>query len=246
VWQRGSNVAEGDHAVHVLGAGPVLAAVSPFLVFATAIHRGWADVQEASHVNEWVGLRQRLPVFGSEDLRSFLASAQHRFFLAALLGSYTRVASGSTWVHTARGWRRRRFNELDPVRLAELLEVVPPVERPGIFRRLGDLALFLTGVFPDRTESHGFGPVDEGRLLRAGGVDAAHHGDWQGGAVELLERLGQRWYRAACRTTAHPTAAMADVADIADCFVVARRVLNLVTDRYLFPVRGPWFGEPAA
>ena len=246
VWDRGRGLAEPGDPVPAGTVSVAAAAVSPFLVFATAIHRGWADVQEASHVTEWVGLRQRLPVFGGEDLRSFLASAQHRFFLAALLGSFTRVASGSTWVHTARGWRRRRFSELDPVRLAGLLEVVPPFERPGIFRRLGDVALFLTGVFPDRTESHGFGPVDEGRLLRAGGVGAAQHADWQGGAVELLERLGQRWYRAACRTAPHATAAMAEVADIADCFVVARRVLNLVTDRYLFPVRGPWFGEPAA
>jgi hypothetical protein len=221
--------------------------ISPFLVFATAIHRGWADLQQASHVAEWVGLRTRLPVFGGDDLRSFLASPARRFFLAALLGSYTRVMSGSTWVHTSRGWRRRRFSDLDPVRLAGLLEIVPAEERPGVYRRLGDLALFLTGVFPDRTEASGFGPIDVGRLLRAAGVAADQVEGGAVGPVELLERLGQRWYRAACRTSSPPgTSAMALVAEVSSSFVVARRVLNLVTDRYLFPVRGQWFGQPAA
>ena len=113
---------DGDEAL--LGA-------SPFLVFATAVHRGWADLQGVHHVDEWVGARQRLPVLGGDDLRTFLSSGARRLFLTSLLASYTHVASGSTWVHTGRGWRRRRFSELDPVRLASLLEVVPAEERPG-------------------------------------------------------------------------------------------------------------------
>ena len=48
------------------------------------------------------------------------------------------------------------------MRLASLLHIVPEDERPGVYRRLGDLALFLTGVFPDHTEMRGLGPHDEG------------------------------------------------------------------------------------
>ena len=47
-----------------------------------------------------------------------------RFFFVELLASYTHVVSGSTWTATRRGWRRRRFSELDPVQLAGLLGVV--------------------------------------------------------------------------------------------------------------------------
>src|SRR2546423_14029867 len=36
--------------------------VSPFLVFAAAVHRAWAHLQGARHVDEWIGARQRLPV----------------------------------------------------------------------------------------------------------------------------------------------------------------------------------------
>jgi hypothetical protein len=225
---------------------------SPFLVFAAAVHRGWGDLQGARHVDEWVGARQRLPVLGVDDLRDFLSSGQRRLFLASLLASYTRVASGSTWVQTARGWRRRRFSELDPVRLASLLEVVSAEERPGVYRRLGDLALFLTGVFPDHTALAGLGPLAEGRLLRAGGLGAEVVADDRGpepipGPVGLLERLGQRWYHLACRSAGRPlTGTMPVVAEVAERFGLARRVLNVVTDRYLFPVRRRWFGEPAA
>ncbi len=71
-----------------------------------------------------------------------------RLFLAELLSSYTHVASGTVWAKSGGRWRRRRFSELDPVQLARLAEVVPDWERLAVYRRLGDLALFLTGVFP--------------------------------------------------------------------------------------------------
>ena len=98
----------------------------------------------------------------------FIGPPRHRLFLAELLAFLYHVASGSVMVATRRGLRRQRFSELDPVRLAGLLEVVSREERPGILRRMGDLALFLTGVFPDYVARRGFGPIEEGRLLRAG------------------------------------------------------------------------------
>jgi hypothetical protein len=220
---------------------------SPFLVFAVAVHRAWSDVGQARHVEEWVGARQRVPVLGTGDLQGFLSDAPRRLFVTSLLASYTRVVSGSMWVQTDRGWRRRRFSELDPVRLASLLDIVPEEEQPGIYRRLGDLALFLTGVFPDHTAVAGFGPVAEGRLLRASRLSAGAvplSADVPG-PVGLLEHLGKRWYKLACGATAAPsTGTMRVVAEVAEQFGLARRALNFVTDRYLFPVRLRWFGGP--
>src|SRR2546428_5400472 len=132
----------------VPGRDPLLRS-SPFLLFAVLIHRVVRDLGHASFVEEWVGPRQRVPVFDTGSLRDFGADPLRRFFLAQLLASYTQVASGSTLVKTRRGWRRRRFSELDPMRLIELAELVPEVERPSVYRRLGDLSLFLTGIFPD-------------------------------------------------------------------------------------------------
>ena len=238
----------------VLGRGgeeePFLRA-SPFLTFAVAVHRAADELAHASFTTEWVGLRRTVPVFDVGQLRDFLADPLRRLFLVELLASYTHVASGSTWVHTRRGWRRRRFSELDPVRLASLLDVVGEAERPGVYRRLGDLALFLTGVFPDHTAARGLPPVDHARLLRSTGIgppspdpdDLLSDGVSRLGAVGVLEHLGERWYRLAASTAPGPLiATMQATADVAARFRQARRILNYVTDRFLFPFRSRWFG----
>jgi hypothetical protein len=237
------------------GAREPLLGASPFLVFAVAVRRVAAELASATHVSEWLSPGRRAPVFDVGPLREFLAAPWHRLFLAELLASYTHVASGSVLVSTRRGWRRQRFSELDPVRLASLLEVVPEAQRPGILRRLGDLALFLTGVFPDHVARRGFGPIEEGRLLRAGGMPLGRPEAPPGppawslgdpGAVGLLELLGRRWYRAAFDLLVPPVpAAMAVVGELPERFSQARRILNLVTDRFLFHYRDQWWGpEP--
>lgn len=226
-----------------------LAPTSPFLVFAVAVHRGWAELGERAHVREWVGARQRLPVLSAHELRAFLDDPARRWFLTELLASYTRVASGSTWVRTRRGWRRRRWTELDPVRLAELLDVLPEAEHAGVYRRLGDLALFLTGVFPDHTELAGLAARDVQRLRALTGLETVATGPGlpgSDGAVALLEQLGAGWYRLARRRSLLPGSPGAVLlAEVAERFTVARRTLNHLTDRYLFGHRARWFPYPA-
>ena len=221
-------------------SGPA-AYVSPFLAFAVAVHRTAAALEHATFVDERMGARRRIPVFDVAALRAILRDPLRRYFFVELLASYTRVSSGVTWRRTPLGWRRQRFSELDPVRLASLLDVVGPSERPGVYRRLGDLCLFLLGVFPDHPPLAGGAAAD--RLLRHGGLQAGEIEDLDG--VTLFERLGSTWYRTAARLASAagvpPTGTLAVVGDVAGHFHEARRVLNAVTDRYLFPLRSRWF-----
>jgi hypothetical protein len=121
--------------------------------------------------------------------------------------------------------------------------------RAGVYRRLGDLALFLTGVFPDHTATRAFAPAHADRLLRLAGLEreearaasVARDPGTPAGGVALLERLGRRWYRLACASAPVRTAPLAVVEEVAERFDQARRVLNLVTDGYLMPFRGRWF-----
>ena len=186
-------------------------------------------------------------MFAVAPLRQLLDDPLRRFFFVELLSSYTHVVSGSTWVATRRGWRRRRFSELDAVQLAELLETVPPAELPGVLRRLGDLALFLTGVFPDHTATTPLGRASaEARLLRSAGVQPSRVDPGSLTSFELLERLGPPLVRARRAAPAAPTASVQVLETIAGQFTDARRFLNVVTDTYLFPLREQWFGRPAA
>ena len=223
---------------------------SPFLTFAVAVERVAEDLRDATHVHEWVGPRQRLPLLGADDLREVLADRPRRAFLAALLASFTRVASGTVWSRTSRGWRRQRFSELDPVRLAGMLDVLPESRHPAVHRRLGDLSLFLAGVFPDHTAGRAFRPIDLQRLGRAAAVpgrpaEALEEALETRGGVGLLDHLGERWYRLAAR--APEAAASARMLEgVAERFVNARRALNLLADRHLFGRALSWFPTPGS
>ena len=209
---------------------------SPFLAFGVAVHRAVADLAAIDYLPERSGLRQRIPVFDAPELRDFLGSAQRRLFLAELLASFTRVASGR--YRTGRS-RTRRFSELDPVHLAGLLDVVPEDSRPGIYRRLGDVSLFLAGVFPDYSAMHALGPVDVSRLLRSARVPVRERDELSAApALDLLEYLGARWYRAALATAPVRTARLDVVGEVAGQFRQARRVLNHLADRYLVSSAG--------
>ena len=219
---------------------------SPFLTFAVAVHRSATELASVGHVAERTGPRQRVPLFDAPALRDFLGSPARKLFLAELLASFTRVASGRYRVRGGGRTRTRRFSELDPVRLAGLLDGVPAAEKPGVYRRLGDVSLFLAGVFPDYATLYGVGPASVARLLRAAQVPAAERERLATApAIELLEQLGARWYRAAYGLAPVRTARLDVVADVAGRFQQARRVLNHIADRYLFAAEHPWFAPPA-
>src|SRR6201996_6273253 len=220
---------------------------SPFLAFAAAVHRATADLAEVRYVAERAAARQQVPVFDAPELRDFLNSAARRLFLAELLTSFTRVTSGRYRVTVGGRSRTRRFSELDPVRLAGMLEAVPDESRPGLYRRLGDVALFLSGVFPDYVAGRVLGPVNAARLLRAAQIP---DGDRERLAappdLELLEHLGTRWYRSALALAPVRTGRLTVVGEVADRFRQGRRVLNHIADRYLMGPDNPWFVTPGS
>ncbi len=246
---------------HVFGphSAAGLAEVSPYLLFAVAVHRGVFDLQSASFVAEPFGGHKRIPVFDTASLRQYYTDPFHRLFAVEHLASYTRVQSGPVWVRHGQRWRRQRYSELEPQRLAGLLDAVAEEERPGIFRRLGDLALLLTGVFPDHSATHPLSPIETERLVRSltlvppGALAGAAITAQEGAALifecgrsraALLGVLGPRWYSAAAATSPL-TSTQALLNDAAEGFDVARRFLNLLTDRYLFPLRSGFFGVAA-
>jgi hypothetical protein len=267
------NLASAD-ALTSAGVGQNFTFISPFLVFAAAVHRIAADLRGSGYVPERTAPGLRLPVFDGPQLAAYLAAPEHRLFLAELLASFARSSSGVILTRTPQGLRRRRWSDLDLSRLVMLLEAVPDADRPPVWRRLGDLALFMLGVFPASVERLMTGRLDPVRLARLTGLTAPPR---SAGPAELTEWLGAGWYRLAARRTPPATAPAAAAAsspsaqqpadsapgsvtvgavkqagvataetllDNAETIHQARRVLNAVTDRYLFPVSTDWFSPP--
>ena len=207
--------------------------VSPFLVFAAAVHRASAALVGAAYVADRTGPRSRLPVFDGPQLAAFAAAPRHRLFVAELLASYARVASGVAYSRTSRGWRRQRWDELDLPRLAALLEALPAADRPAVWRRLGDGALFLAGVFPEHVE-RALGLVEVARLQHVTGLRLRTA---EGPVTAMLEELAGRAYE---------RVGGAVPPGVVQAPGMARRVLTLVADRYLFPVAPDWLASPGA
>lgn len=223
-------------------------AITPLLVFAVVIHRGAGDIGDTAHVPERFGSGLVIPVFDGERLARFTASPANRLFLVELLGSYTRVMSGPQWERSRGRWRRRRFSEMNPAQLAGVAAGLPVEDRAGAYRRLGDLALFLNGVFPDHSARQTLSPIELERILRSIPDDRrARHTvvqrlltDRVDGCGPVLAALGPLWYRLAADLV--PLPAMSDqLAHVAEHFDQARRFLSFTTDRWLWPKRDRLF-----
>ena len=112
-----------------LGPG---SAVSPALLFAVFVCHAAAELRAATHVAEWVGPHARVPVFDVEEVQEFLEAPGRVLFLVDLLTSFADAGP---------------MGGIDDlVAMAAMVD-----QSPRRYRRLADLALFLAGVFPDRT-----------------------------------------------------------------------------------------------
>lgn len=254
----GSRLREDPRAIDDLLAAPELyeaifadeddtidARASTFLAFGVIVNRSARDLHQTSHVAEWSAPGKRLPVFDVEPMRWFLDDGQRRYFLTEFLDSFTKVSSGSYVVRTrGGGYRRRRFSEMDLARMAEVVEMLPPLERPGGYRRLGDIALFLNGVFPDHAATHPLSPVQRQMLVRSAAVRPVDAGIEDGG-LRFLDIAGAGWYRRAATEVERATGNGSGLLRaMADRFGEARRVLNFIADRYLFHHHLGWLQGP--
>jgi hypothetical protein len=206
---------------------------SLLLVFGVLVHRVAADLFGANFVSDWAGPKCRLPVFDVEPLQEFLEAPGRCWYLIDLLDSFA-TSVGPTGP--------------SPAAIASQIETAPPAVRGQMLRKLGDLALFMTGIFPDHTGATPVTPVDAERLGRTAGMTAGEILTLSTGrlpstaALEWMEALGERWYRMAIdqgKAASHPVPLV--VGDVALRFTAGRRVLNLVADRYLNHSQPDWF-----
>lgn len=200
------------------------AVVSAYLLFAVLVHRVAGELREARFVHDWSGPRARLPVFDVEPLREFASDPGRLFYLVGLLTSFAAPAPPPV-----------PADPFDLHDLAAWLRQVLPHHRTNLLLRLGDLSLFLSGVYPDRTGLKPLRPAEAVRLGESVGMtsdeiltltDPARLGP----GLDALEALGSRWYSAAAESGEAPLV----IFDVASRFQAARRVLNQLTDTYLY------------
>ena len=123
--------------------------VSPALYFEVLLRQSLRDLETASYTVERDG-RADLPVFDTPEVVRFLSIQGVLDYLAHMLASFTRINSYAVPVRIRRGIRRRVvYNDMDIDSLARLCATADWEQRFGYYKRIADVCLFISGVFPD-------------------------------------------------------------------------------------------------
>ncbi len=200
--------------------------LSPALFFEVLLRHAFQEMELTTYTVERDG-RQSIPVFDTGEVVDLLSRPGVLPYLARMLASFTRVRSYVQPVRIRPGrWRRVHYNDMDIDSLMRLCATADEEHRFGLYRRIADVCLFVTGLFPDYArldhrypDSGQLRPMAAGRLRRG---------------PEEYEREGQRFYSLA---EEHPTAGLLRLSEVFGLlrrhFATARKPLTFIAAHYL-------------
>ena len=215
----------------IYGKGVCPSDVSPFLFFAVIAHQAADELADADWVADWTGPASRLPVFDVAPVLEFADAPGRLVFIARLLAGF--VLPEPLPVPAAH---------MDLIDLVRWLDAAQPGDRAVLLRRLGDLALFQAGVFPDATGGRVLELVEADHLGRSVGPSSdevrqlVDPGSVTPG-LDALETLGSAWYQAFAEEAQDASPV---ILDVAARIRPARRFLNHLADNYLNDLTPTW------
>jgi hypothetical protein len=202
--------------------------VSPHFLFTVLLARVRRELEKEAYILEMDFKGKRVPVFEAPSVAEMLSDKQTRDYLADMLSSFARTNSGVIYWKERGTWHRRRFSDIDMDDMIELARISDPEIRPALYKRIADIALFLSGIFPDSP-----------------GLFAARHRARFSASRTLKdhEQQGQRFYNLAARETDQGQWQLA-LKTLAEKFTLARWALNTLSERYLKTHRVRYFRIP--
>ena len=127
-----------------------LVRLTPATFFEILLRNAAKKIGERSYTLERTGRLTIVPVFDAKDTLDLLHNDDMLLYLAHMLSTFTRVES---YTYTFRigpsVWRKIRFNDMDIESLIQFTGAVDEEYRFGLYKRIGDVCLFLLGIFPD-------------------------------------------------------------------------------------------------
>jgi hypothetical protein len=204
----------------------VFFSVSPELFFRVLLFRARRDLEQEVYTVERRGL-QRVVLFDANRVVELLARRGVCGYLASMLASFTRINSVTVPIRVRPGvWQRIRVNDLDVDSLVRYAQILEEEHRFGVYKRIADVCLFLTGIFPEYIESRQRYPQSGQPRLR---LKSSMLHD-----LEDHETYGRTFYRLAAR---HQMARLQGLEEIltllSDEFILAEKPLAFLAERYL-------------
>jgi hypothetical protein len=210
----------------LMDAEEPLVQVSPWLFFTVLLRRARRDLQQQTFTME-KRHRQKVVLFDTDRVIELLDEDPLREYLAVLLASFTRVESVTVRVRVREGlWRRYRTNAFDVEGLTRYCQALDEEYRFDCYRRIGDVCLFLSGMFPEHIDSQYRYPLT-GQLrprMRSRIVTSR----------EDYEAHGRAFYRlAAEHERARGEGLDGVLSTISENFILAEKPLVFLAERYL-------------
>ena len=206
-----------------------LVRVNPHMLFSVLLRRLRRELEKKAYVLEMDTKGKRIPVFEGPAVAEMLSDKQTRDYLAEMLSSFARTNSGIIYWKEHGTWHKRRFSDIDLDDMVELARIIDPEMRPALYKRIADIALFLSGIFPEQA-------VHSSGSRRT--MFSARH------TLQDYEQVGRRFYHVAARER-DQTQWKPVLATLAEKFTLARLALNSLSDRYVKTLRARYFQSPA-
>jgi len=200
--------------------------ISPALFFEILLRRAAKDLESTTYTVEKT-TNMKIPVFDTREVVQLLTQQPLLLYLADMLASFTKVENYTLSIQIGKGiWEKVRFNGLDIQNLMNFCEAVEDESQLALYKRIGDICLFMLGIFPDYAErqyrhfsSKQTGHPSQGRMKIS---------------PEGYEREGRRFYKMAAE---HRSAKELDLSEIFwvlyENFQKAQKPLSLIANHYL-------------
>lgn len=213
----------------------ILLKISPSLFFEILLRKVVHDLEKTGYTVEKTS-SMKIPVFDTRDVVELLTRESLLAYLADMLSSFTRIENYIISFRSKNGiWRKIRFNDLDIHSLSCFCEVVEDEYRLGLYKRIGDVCLFILGLYPDYAER-------EYRYPLSGLVRPPVPGKTRI-PPEEYEKKGRTFYRLAAE---HQAAKEQDLDEVFwtlhRSFQEAKKPLNFIAEHYLHFQRHKFFG----
>jgi hypothetical protein len=210
----------------VMADEEVLVHASPWLFFTVLLRRGRRELERESFTVE-ERARQKIVLFDVDRVSELLADDAVLDYLAAMLASFTRIEIVTVRYRVREGlWRRFRVSELDVDGMVRYAQSVEAPRRYAAYRRVGDVCLFTSGMFPEYIEARRRYPASGQARPGARGRFCV--------TLEDHERHGRAFYRlAAEEDAARGEGLSAVLSALSEGFVLAEKPLRFLSNRYL-------------
>ncbi|MCL5960676.1 MAG: hypothetical protein M1358_15455 [Chloroflexi bacterium] len=215
----------------------VLLRISPWLLFSILVRRAVKQLATERFTIERVGSTGRIPVFDVDRVAGVMRNTALRDYLVDLLSSFVRTESTTIWYRSGRQFRRRSYSDMDVDDMISLAGNLEDESRYPYYKRIGDICLFIVGMFPEHVLS-GYIP--------SLGLQAVARRSRKRRNLAEYEEAARRFYGLAAAHYVARSEGLGDVlATLSENFDLASKPLNLISDRYVRFQKARWFGQPS-